>query len=181
MSWYTIFDEQESLLTSSTTTVLGSTDVVLVHSYVDGRKHQVPVAVVGSGGTATISSCLTTATAIPNVGITLLKSTAGSSAAWTLTDPTAAGQVKTLAFVSSTTSTMFSVTTVAASIQSSAGFSGTFVNFGSTQTGAMVNAGNAVTMVSLSSTAWQVIGSNRIASSVTSGLVIAANDGPLFS
>lgn len=183
MSYYTKFADVESILSATSTSVLGSTDVVLGFSYTDNKPHQITIGSLGGGfgGGASIATTNTTATAISNVGLTLLKSTAGTSSSWTLSDPTAAGQVKTIAFVSSTTSTNFNVTTVAASIQSSAGFSGTLVNFGSTQTGAMVNSGNSVTLVSLSSTAWVVVGSNRVASTVTSGLMLAVNDGPLFS
>jgi hypothetical protein len=180
MSFYTKFADVESLLTATSTTVLGSTDSLLVFSGTDQRMHQTTVGAVYSGGVS-VATTNTTATAISNIGLTLLKSTGGSSSSWTLSDPTAALQVKTIAFVSSTTSTNFNITTVAASIQSSAGFSGTLINFGSTQTGAMVNSGQSVTLVSLSSTAWTVIQTNRNATTVTSGLVIAAQDGPLFS
>jgi hypothetical protein len=180
MSFYTKFADVESLLTATSTTVLGSTDALLVFSGTDLRMHQTTVASVYGGG-ASVATTNTTATAIGNTGLTLLKSTGGSSSSWTLSDPTAANQIKTIAFVSSTTSTNFNVTTVAASIASSAGFSGTLINFGSTQTGAMCNTGQSVTLASLTSTQWVVIATNRNATTVTSGLVIAAQDGPVFS
>lgn len=182
MSWYTVFDQLETTLTSSSTAtaVLSPTDLTIVHNNATGRKFAVPVRDIANPGVATIATTLTTATNIGPTGITLLKSTGGTSCDWLLTDPSGPGYVKTLAFVSSTTSTRFSVSPVAASIQSTAGLSGTMVNFGTTATGTFINAGQSVTMVSLSTTSWAVIATNRNATSVSS-FIFALGNGPVYS
>ena len=181
MSYYTKFQDVESILSATSTTVLGSTDVVLGYSFTDNKAHAIPVSYIYAGGTASVATTNSTATAIANTGLTLLKSTAGTSSAWTLSDPTAALQLKTIAFVSSTTSTAFTVTTVAASIGSTASFTGTLINFGSTATGAMCNAGNSVTLVSLTSTQWQVIEVKGTATAFTSSLILSTGAAPTYS
>ena len=189
MSYYTKYADVEALLTTTTTNTIASTDALVVFNVASGKMYQTtPVAVYNAsqaggsgGGAAQILTTNSTGTNINNFGITLLKSTAGTSSAWLLTDPTQPGQIKTIAFVSSTTSTNFAVNTVAASIESSLGFAGTLVNFGSTQTGAMVNAGQSVTLASLTNTSWIVIGRNSNATSVTSGLLLATSFGPYFA
>jgi hypothetical protein len=180
MSFYTKFADVESLLTATSTTVLNSTDSILVFSGTDGRMHQTTVGNIYGGGAPTVATTNTTATTISNNGLTLLKSTGGSSVSWLLADPTAAGQVKTLVFASSTTSTLYAVAPVSASIQSSASFSGVLINFASTGTGSMLNSGNAVTLISLSSTAWLVMGRNMNATQVSS-FTFAVGFGPTFT
>ena len=181
MSFYTKFQDVESILSAtSTSATLGATDVVLGFSFTDGRAHAIPVSQLSAPGIGTIATTNSTATNIGNQGLTLIKSTGGSSCGWTLTDPTQAGQVKTLVFASSTTSTAYVVTTVAASIASSAGFSGLFVNLGSTATGQCINTGISVTLASLSSTQWIVIGKNGNVTSVST-FIIPAGYGPFFT
>jgi hypothetical protein len=180
MSFYTKFADVETVLSATSTAVLASTDVILAFSNTDSKMHQVPIAYVAPFAAPTTATTATTATNISNIGLTLLKSTGGSSVSWLLADPTAAGQVKTLVFASSTTSTLYAVAPVAASIQSSASFSGTLINFASTATGSGINMGNSVTLLSLSSTAWLVIGRNMNATQVSS-FTFAVGFGPTFT
>lgn len=193
MSYYTKFQDVETLLTSSSTgTIMGSTDVLLGFSNTSKTPVQVTVGSIGllggtygnntpaSVGAASVATTNTTATNIPNTGLTLLKSTGGSSSQWLLTDPTAVGQVKQLIFLSSTTSTQYVVQTVAASIQCTGGSSANLINFASTATGAYVNWGQGITMVSVSTTAWIVINVQRNPTAVTSGVVFAVGTGPIF-
>jgi hypothetical protein len=180
MSFYTKFQDVESVLTASSTATLGATDVVLGFSYTDNKPHQVPIASISPFGGITTATTNSTATTISNQGLTLLKSTGGSSCSWLLADPTQTGQLKMLVFASSTTSTLYAVAPVAASIESSASFSGTLINFASTATGAMINAGNSVTLVSLTSTSWLVIGRNMNATQVSS-FTFAVGFGPTFT
>ena len=51
MSYYTKFADVETLLTSTTTTVLGSTDVLFGFSYTDLKPHLFTVGQAGAGGT----------------------------------------------------------------------------------------------------------------------------------
>ncbi len=174
MSYYTVFDQVESLLTTTTTATLASTDLLIVHNAASGRKFATTVGALGplggsvTGAVASQATTLTTATNITPSGFTLLKSTGASTSAWLLTDPTAVGQYKTIFCNSTTTSTNWSVTTVGASIQCTGGTSNNQIAFGSTATGAMVNFGTAVTMVSLPgvaasgvSTTWLVLNAQR--------------------
>lgn len=191
MSFYTKFQDVETLITSSSSGSLGSTDVLLAYSNTLKGPVQVTLATVGLGGTygglgaaspgaASVATSATTATNIGPTGLTLLKSTGGSSTQWLLTDPTAVGQVKELIFLSSTTSTLYAVQTVAASIQCTGGSSANLVNFASTATGAYVNWGQGITMVSQSTTSWIVINVQRNMTAVTSGIIFAVGTGPIF-
>ncbi len=193
MSYYTVFDQVESLLTTTTTATLASTDLLIVHNAATGRKFATTVGALGPlagsivGAVASQATTLTTATNITNSGFTLVKSTGASTSNWLLTDPSAVGQVKTIFCNSTTTSTNWGVTTVAASIQCTAGTSANQINFASTATGAMVNFGQSVTMVSLPgvaasgvSTTWLVIGMQRNPTAVSSGQVGANGSGPIF-
>ncbi len=186
MSYYTRFADVESLLTSSTTTVLGSTDSLLVFSANDGKYHVTTVGAVGTaaggyGGLATQATCLTTATNLANTGLSLIKSTTGTTCNWLLTDPTAANQVKIILCNTTTTSTNFTVSTVAASIQCTGSTSANLIDFGSTSIGALVNFGQSVTLLSLTSTTWLVVGIQRNPTAVSSGQVGANGTGPIFT
>ncbi len=174
MSYYTKFADVEPLLTSTTTTVLGSTDAILVFNQANQKYYQATVGSLGPiagsivGAVASQATTLTTATNITPSGFTLLKSTGASTSQWLLSDPTAVGQVKTIFCNSTTTSTNWSVLTVGASIQCTGGTSNNNIAFGSTQTSPMVNFGTSVTLVSLpgvaasgTSTTWLVIGLQR--------------------
>jgi len=185
MSWYTIFDQQEALITSTTTAATPvSTDLLLVHNQATGKKFATTAAAVvqaGMFGAVTTATSNSTATNIIPTGVTILKSTGGSSTQWLLTDPTAVGQVKQLIFLSSTTSTLYAVQTVAASIQCTGGSSANLMNFASTATGAYVNWGQGVTMVSLTTTSWIITEVNRNPTAVTSGVLFAVGSGPIFT
>ncbi len=183
MSYYTKFADVEPLITSTTTTVLGSTDAILVFNQANQKYYQTTLGSFGplGGVAATQGTCLTTATNLTPVGLSLIKSTTGTTCSWQLTDPTAVGQVKTILLNSTTTSTQFTVSTVAASIQCTGSTSANLINFASTATGAMVNFGQSVTMVSLTTTSWLVIGQQRNPTAVSSGQVGANGTGPIFT
>ncbi len=164
MSYYTVFDQVESLLTTTTTAAtLASTDLLIVHNAATGRKFAVTAGTLGplGGLTAVQATTLTSATNLTPTGTSFIKSTGGSTAAWLLTDPTAIGQVKTIFCNSSTTSTNWQVNTVAASIQCTGSSSANQIAFGSTATGAFVNFGTSVTLVSQTTTSWIVFAQQR--------------------
>ena len=185
MSYYTKFQDVEVLITTSSTGTLGSTDVLLGFSNTLKTPVQVTLAAAGQGGAtygsaASVATTNTTGTNIGPSGMTILKSTGGSSSSWLLTDPTAVGQVKTLVFLSSTTSTLYAVATAAASIQCTGGSSVNLINFASTASGVYVNWGQGVTMVSLTTTSWIVTNVQRNPTAVTSGIIFAVGTGPIM-
>lgn len=186
MSYYTKFADVEPLLTSTTTTVLASTDAILVFNQASQKYYQATVGALGllggsmTGALASQATTLTTATNITNSGFTFVKSTGASTSNWLLSDPTAIGQTKTIFCNSTTTSTNWGVTTVTASIQCTAGTSANQINFASTATGAMVNFGQSVTLVSQTTTSWIVIAQQRNPTAVSSGQVGANGSGPIF-
>ena len=109
MSWYTIFDEQEPLLTSTTTTVIGPGDWVLVHSVSDSKKHKAPVGNVQ--GYNAFSTSTSSSVNIPAVSGNVVVTSATSNAALALqmlSTPAAAGIVMNF-FNSSSTSTFNTV------------------------------------------------------------------------
>jgi hypothetical protein len=186
MSYYTKFADVEALLTSTTTATLASTDAVLVTSVSAGHPYQTtPGALVQAGGlgfvNATSLGTGSTGTNITNSGLTFLNSTAGTTSNWLLADPSAANQVKTIMFMSSTTSTNFSVNTVSASIKCTGSSSANMINFGSTATGSFVNFGQGVTMISQTTTSWIVVNVQRNPTAVSSGCVLAVGTGPIFT
>ncbi len=185
MSYYTKFQDVETLISSSSTGTMGSTDVLLGYSNTLNRPVQIRVDAVAQGlanygAAASVATTNTTATTIPAGGLTLLKSTGGSSASWLLADPTFVGQQKQLVFLSSTTSTLYAVATVAASIQCTGGSSVNLINFASTASGTYVNWGQGVTMVSLTTTSWIVTNVQRNPTAVTSGIIFAVGTGPIM-
>ena len=185
MSYYTKFQDVEVLITTSSTGILGSTDVLLGFSNTLAKPVQVTLAMAGQGGAtygsaASVATTNSTATSIPAGGLTILKSTGASSSQWQLSDPTFVGQVKQLVFLSSTTSTLYAVQTASASIQCTGGSSVNLINFASTASGAYVNWGQGVTMVSLTTTSWIVTNVQRNPTAVTSGIIFAVGTGPIM-
>ena len=109
MSWYTIFDEQEGLLTSTTTTVISPADYVLVHSNTDQKKHKALVG--GIQGFTPFTTSTSTAAPIPAVSGSVVVTAATSNAAiaeFMLSTPAAAGIVMNF-FNSSSTSTFIAI------------------------------------------------------------------------
>ncbi len=105
MSYYTVFDEVESILTAtSTAATLVAADAVLVHNFSSGRKFQTVVGSVGSQ--QAISTSSSTGTNLPAYGVSFLQmGTGGTSATqYILNDPPSKGLVKII-YMSSTTST----------------------------------------------------------------------------
>ena len=109
MSWYTIFDEQESLLTSTTTTVITPADWVLVHSNTDQKKHKALVG--GIQGYTAFTTSTSSSVNIPAISGNVVVTAATSNAAIAysmLSTPAAAGIVMNF-FNSSSTSTFNTV------------------------------------------------------------------------
>jgi len=151
MSWYTIFDEQETLLTSTTTTVLASTDVMLVHSSVDGRKHQTPVSYIGSAPQT--FQTLTSSTAVNINGFGATNMTVAITGTYILSAAPGPGYLKTL--TSSTTGTI-TITASGANISSTGAINGTTI----TMTGAAAQSVASVTLISVGttpSTRWNTV------------------------
>jgi hypothetical protein len=150
MSYYTKFADVEALLTSTTTgTVIASTDAVLITSVSGGRPFQTTPGQIGC--IQSVSTTSSTATTLPNYGLSFIPlGTAGTSAtAWLLADPTAKGLVKTVYF-SSTTSTANLVTVV------STGVTTIVSTGGSANTSVTVQGSGAggFTLEAMSTTVW---------------------------
>lgn len=160
MSYYTIFDQAEALLTSTTTSVMVSTDAVIVHNVGSSKKYQSTVgAVACTWPVTTNATTLTSGTAISPYGVTQLlftPATALTSFAWQLQDPPAAGLGKIL-FMSSTTSSGNIVNFVSATAKTTAASNAAFVGFGTAAT-ATVGGGTFVELTSISTSVWLVTG-----------------------
>lgn len=158
MSYYTKFADVEALLTSTTTgTILASTDALLVTSVSGGRPFQSTPGQIGS--IMTVSTSSSTSTVLPPYGVSVL--TGASSSAWTLADPTVRGLIKLI--ISSSSSSTGQLVTVASTsvttILSSGGGTNTSVTFQGSGAG-------FVELVALSTTQWaQVSKTGTIANS----------------
>ena len=150
MSYYTKFADVEALLTSTTTaSIMASTDAVLVTSVSGGGPRQSTVGAVSC--LQSVSTTSSTATTLPNYGLSFLAmGTGGTSAtAYLLADPTAKGLVKTVYF-SSTTSTANLVTVVSTGVT-------TIVSTGGSANVSVTVQGSGAggfTLESLSTTVW---------------------------
>ncbi len=105
MSYYTIFDQLEAVVTSTTTAAtLVASDPVLVHNNATGKKFQTTVGCFGSQ--QAISTSSSTGTNLPPYGVSFLQmGTGGTSATqYILNDPPSKGLLKII-YMSSTTST----------------------------------------------------------------------------
>ena len=144
MSFYTIFDEQEVLLTSTTTTVIGSTDAVLVHSNVAGKKYQTTISALLAGPSSLQTLTSSTAVNINSFGIT--NCTVGITGTYILSAAPAPGYVKTITSSSSGTIT---ITCSGASLSSTGALNGSTSTMNSG--GAAVGC-SSITLVSVGTT-----------------------------
>ena len=154
MSSYYIFDEAEALLTSTTTSILGSTDTMIVHNAATNKKYQAPVGAIEAQGFVTVTATtLTSGTNIQPYGVTQLvfaAATALTSFAWQLADPPSAGLCKTF-IQSTTTSTQNQVNFVSATGRSTDGQALVSIGFS--------NVGTPYfELQSLSTSVWAVVG-----------------------
>ena len=157
MSYYSIFDEQEPVVTSTSTggTILQSADIILVHSTVSGRKAQSTIGSAQSLAAVTFATTAqSTTTFVSPYGTTIFKSTGGSSAVWVLSDPPTVGLIKTLVFGSSSTSTNFGIVPQSATISAPQVAASSLVNLGST--GTSQNWGNSATLTAQTTSLWVV-------------------------
>ena len=153
MSWYTVFDQNEALVTSTTTNnTLVSTDAVLVHSIAGNKKYQTTVGQIGN--LEAISTSSSTATILSPYGMSFLQmGTGGTSAThYILADPPSKGLTKTVWFTS-TTSTANLVTCQG---------TGTFIYTTGANSGNSFNVqgsgAGGVTLTSVSTTQWVLVG-----------------------
>ena len=149
MSWYTIFDEQESLLsTTSTGATLASTDALLIHNVGAGKKFQTtPRDITSMAGVAvqTLTSA-STATNINYFGLTVIQSS--NALQYVVSAPAVPGIYKTITTTSTATIT---VLCSGASLTSSGAGSGSQFVFNSAG-GSVVGSG--ASMVSVGTTRW---------------------------
>lgn len=112
MTEYT-FHVSESLVTSTTTATLGSTDPVLVYSNSAIHTAQSTIGSVSSLWNVTSATSATTGTNISSNGYTSLGSSSGPITAWLLDTPLATGISKTIQSVSTSTANTVTVSTTA--------------------------------------------------------------------
>ena len=149
MSFYTKFQDAETVVTSTTTAnLLGTSDPVLVYSGALKRAGQATAGTVATlWPVAPTATSATTATNLPNYGQSVLASSVVT--AWLINDPTAKGQIISI-FNTSSTSTANNVNTVSATIVATDTQSG--ITFGFGKSGAYLEA------VALSTSQWLVTG-----------------------
>ncbi len=147
MSYYTRFADVESLLTSTTTATVGSTDLMLVFCNADGKYHTAQVGVVsmGGGGLQSLTSA-STGTNITAAGITSIASS--NALSYVLTGPTAAGMIKT---ISTSSTAVITITTSSASLSSTGAINGGTIALNSA--GAAISGGS-ISLVSVGTTRW---------------------------
>ncbi len=150
MSYYTKFVDVESQLTSSTTTVLGSTDLALVFSVTDGKYHTSQVGQLAAGGGLQTLTSATTATNITPSGMTTINSS--NALSYLLTAPLGSGFVKTI--VTSSTAVITVVTSLA-SLSSTGAINGT--QFILNSAGAAISGGG-ISLASVGTTRWVTVG-----------------------
>ena len=157
MSYYTKFADVEALLTSSTTTVLASTDALLAFSVSAGKPYQTTVGAVSalagqaSGGGAFQSLTSSTAVNITATGFTNLG--VAITGTYILSAAPGPGFVKTI--TSSTTGTI-TITCSGASLSSTGAINGSTI----TMTGAAAESVGSITLISVGttpSTRWNTI------------------------
>lgn len=151
MSYYTKFADVESLLTSSTTTVMASTDAVLAFSISAGKPYQSTVGAVAAGPQPlqSLTSATTATNAVP-WGITTINSS--NALSYLLTAPPAAGYEKTL--VTSSTA-VITVVCSGASLSSTGAINGTQFIFNS---GGAAISGGGISLASVGTTRWVTLG-----------------------
>ncbi len=149
MSYYTKFADVEGLLTSTTTTVLGSTDALLVFSNSDLKMHQTTVGAVGVvGPTAQTLTSASTGTNIVPGGLTIIQSS--NALSYLLTAAPGPGFIKT---ITSSSTAVITIVCSLATLSSSEVLQGTQIVMGSA--GAFYPGG--ITLVSVGtvpSTRW---------------------------
>lgn len=154
MSFYTVFDSDTVVTSTTTANLMAATDPVLIHSSATKRKAQSTVGSVATLWPTSTSS--STATNLPNFGQIVL--TSASSVAWIINDPSQKGQLVSI-FNTSSTSTNNVVLTNTATIIAT-----------DTQTGVSVQfqkSGTYAEMTSLSTSVWMVTGRSAAALNCT--------------
>ena len=146
MSFYTKFQDVEALLTSTTTTVLASTDAVLVFSQSASKPYQSTVSALLSaptGGTAFQSLTSSTAVNINGFGVTNLG--VSITGTYILSAAASPGVLKTI--TSSTTGTI-TITCSGATLSSTGAINGSTI----TMTGAAAQIVGSITLMSVGTT-----------------------------
>ena len=161
MSFYTVFEQSEVLLTSTTTTVMASTDLAIVHSASANKKY---FTTLGAAACQTAFQSVTTSTpagaVLPSLlpyGMSIITAAATGAAVF-MPPPPAAGIYKSIVMGATSTSTGFQV--VSSSSASCAIFTtGTSTNTIVPRLQTLFGQNSAyIELVSLSTFAWQVTG-----------------------
>lgn len=154
MSWYTIFDEQESVISSTTTSVMGATDVLLGHSYVTGKKHQIPVQSALAGPeTLQVLTSATTATNLNPFGVTSIQSS--NALSFLMSAPLANNTSYSKIVVTTSTAVITVVCSGASLYSTGSGAGGSQFIFNSA--GASL-AGGGISLASVGTTRWVTVG-----------------------
>lgn len=156
------FQDSEVVVTSTSTSILQSSDPILVYSSQQGRAAQSTIGSISAQETVTFATTTQSTTVLVSpYGTTIFKSTGGSSAVWVLADPPSVGVTKTLVLGTTTTSTYYTIIPQSAVIGSTAINGGSLVNLGSTATAS--NQANSVTLTAQTTSLWLVISKNGTA------------------
>ncbi len=146
------FQDTETVLTCTTTSILTSTDVVLVNSVAKGGPSSAQIGVVSALAKVTSATAASTATNITSWGVTQVTgNTSGTQ--WLLDPPPAVGIYKTI--ITSSSSGILLVTTASTA---TANFVTTGTALGTTLTFTSTQGGVYVELVSLSTALWALIG-----------------------
>ncbi len=150
MSYYTIFDQVEPTITTTTTNIMSAADVMLIHSSVTSRKAQIPLGQLTAGPqTVQILTSATTATNAVPFGITVINSS--NALSYLLTAPTGAGIIKT---ITTSSTAVLTVVTSLASLSSTGAINGT--QFILNSAGAALSGGS-ISLVSVGTTRWNTL------------------------
>ena len=157
MSYYTKFADVEALLTSSTTSVLASTDALLVFNVASGKMYQTTVGAVSAGagsasGGAAFQS-LTSSTAVNITGFGATNLGVAITGTYILSAAAVPGILKTI--TSSSTGTI-TITCSGASLSSTGAINGSTI----TMTGAAAESVGSITLISVGttpSTRWNTV------------------------
>ena len=146
MSFYTVFDTETVVTTTTTANLMSPNDPILIHSGALKRKAQ---ATVGSISTLWgVSTSSSTATALAAVGVQVLNNPT-LAVTYQLADPTQKGQ-NVFIFMTSTTSTATNVTPISATISASESTAGAAASI------VFKSAPSSIELCALSTSQWLV-------------------------
>jgi len=161
MSFYTVFEQNEVLLTSTTTTVMGSTDLAIVHSNSANKKYMTTLGAASAQGAV---QSVTTATGAGTIFPSLLPygtsiiTAAATGGVNIMPAPPAAGIYKSIMMGATSTSTGFQIIS-SSSASCQIYTTGTSTNTIVPRLQTLLGQNSAyIDLISLSTSAWQVTG-----------------------